>query len=180
MVDNPTPQSAPAAAPQDAAQTLRAQRNQLSIQYPPPIVDTMRPEEIMNLSPDALVVILGAPGCDIRDSNTVKKIPNNATGMGFVVGRMPQLVDANAGGWNRQLDYDCDGQVEYHEILASMIRGAQLAYQRGIPLDRVPVGDLQAADIAPITARLTGHAPEVCVPTQRTNVQETGRNTGRE
>lgn len=165
MTNDPTPQS----APQDAAQTLRHQRQQFEIQYPPPIVDMLRPQEVLSLPSEALVVIAGGP-CSTRNSNTVKKIPNDAAGMGFVVSRMPQLVDAKAGGWNRQLDYDCDGQVEYPEILASLIRGAQIAYQRGIPLDQVPVSDLQAADIKPIVRQLIGQEPLTCLVPSRTPV----------
>lgn len=173
MVDNPTSQS----TAQDP--TLRTQRRQLEGQYTPPVVDRLTQEAVLALPAEALVVIAGGPNCDIRGANTIKKIPNDAAGMAFVAGRMPQLVGSQ--GWNTRLDYDCDGQVEYHEILASLMRGAQIAYQRGIPLDQVPVTELNAADIAPISARLTGHAPEVCLPTPRTPApaQNTEQTQGR-
>lgn len=167
MSQTQTPQDpVPSMPPSDPA--LVAARRRLEAQYPPPIVDTLTQSEVLALSPEALVVIAGGPNCDIRGANTLKKVPNNAEGMGFAVRMMPHLVDASTGRWSPTLDADCDGTVEHHEIQAGLIRGAQIAYERGIPLGAVRMEYMTKEQIAPIANRLSGNDPETCVTPPRT------------
>lgn len=130
--------------------------------YPPFLVEKLSPEQVMKLAPEVLVQLLSDKNCGILTINTAKKIESDA-----VIGTlMPNLIvpaqNGNPAAWNKAVDLDGDG-VEHHELLAALVRGSQIAHERGVNLRDVKVEELDCKDLQPISQKLIDKkGPQVC------------------
>lgn len=138
---------------QDPA-SLRASRARIAQRFSQARANTLTTSEVLGLSAEEMVVLVGAPSCAISGVNIMKQIPPTPEGARFLRAHMPQLVDAN-GNWDARLNCAPPAGVDFPEILAGFTLASRIAHERGIPLSDVRMEDLQASQLRPIYSRLT-------------------------
>lgn len=137
--------------------------------YPSYLVDKMSADQIMALPSEVLVQILGAQQgkdgrCAISTINAAMKIESDT-----VIGTLiPNTIDPPQNGkpaaWKAANDLDGDTKVEHHELLARLIRVAQIARERGVDLKDIKFEEVDCKEIQPIADQLVGKkkGPEIC------------------
>lgn len=159
---NDTPISQPAA--HDATAALHASRHATRNRITDAVANTLTREEVLKLTAEEMVVLVGDPRCGVSADNIMKRIlpANHADttamnrSMEFLVDRMPQLVDRQTGNWDLRINVvPPANEIGDAELLAAFMRATRIAYERGILLNQVDIADLKHKDLLPIFNRLS-------------------------